>query len=114
MNTSRSNDIFTKCIDLRSRIASRIRVTRNFKRFRAISFLEKYFEKKRKGREKTKTKFPTLNEKNIEMYQREKLLFFLIERRNYLINLISFRSKNFKEKNKKDRFEIRILVYLHL
>lgn len=70
----RAPDIFTKCIDLRS-LASRIRVTRNFKRFRAISFLEKYFEKK-KRREKTKTKFPTLNEKNIEMFNEENCYFF--------------------------------------
>lgn len=96
--------------ELRHEFASRA-ISNDFEQFR---FSKNILKKKRKGREKTKTKFPTLNEKNIEMYQREKLLFFLIERRNYLINLISFRSKNFKEENKKNRFEIRILVYLHL
>lgn len=94
----RAPDIFTKCIDLRS-LASRIHVTRNFKRFRAISFLEKYFEKKKKRRKKTKTKFPKLNEKNMEMFN-EKNCYFLIECCNHSINLISF-SKNFEEKNKK-------------
>lgn len=48
----------------------------------------------------------------MEMFN-EKNCYFLIECRNHSINLISF-SKNFEEKNKRDRFEIRVFVYLYI
>lgn len=48
----------------------------------------------------------------MEMFN-EKNCYFLIECRNHSINLISF-SKNFEEKNKRDRFEIRVYLYIVL
>lgn len=93
-------------VHLRHEFTSRA-ISNDFEQFR---FSKNILKKKR--RKKTKTKFPTLNEKNMEMFN-EKNCYFLIECRNHSINLISF-SKNFEEKNKRDRFEIRVYLYIVL
>lgn len=71
-------------VHLRHEFASRA-ISNDFEQFR---FSKNILEKKKKG-EKTKTKFPTLNEKNIEMFNEENC-YFLIEFRNYLILFRSF------------------------
>lgn len=94
--------------ELRHEFASRA-ISNDFEQFR----FSKNILKKKKEKEGKKQKLNFLRwTRKISKCINEKNCYFLD--RNYLINLISFRSKNFKEKNKKDRFEIRILVYLHL